>query len=123
MKTVLILDSDPGYQFWLGQVLSKAGYRGVPARSVAEVNALIKDLDLKIDLLIIDPRLEGAAEFVQATRSFPAPPHIIAAIERYSDLEWELHDVDVVRFKPSVADDLETMAEKWLTTIRSLTVG
>jgi hypothetical protein len=38
MVTVLIIDNDLGFMFWLGQILSEAGYAVLPAKSAPEAS-------------------------------------------------------------------------------------
>ena len=68
MVTILILDDDLGLTFWLGQVLTAPHCETVPARSVSEATALIRQFKLKIDFLLMNPSLPGAADFKRALR-------------------------------------------------------
>jgi len=68
VATILILDNDLGFSFWLGQTLSAPHCEALPARSVAEAATLIEHFKLKIDFLIINPALPGAADFSRALR-------------------------------------------------------
>ena len=66
MKRVLIIDNDLGFAFWLGHLLDAAGYSALPAKSVPDAALLVMQLQLKIDLLAINPSLNGAADFIAA---------------------------------------------------------
>ena len=68
MATILILDNDLGFAFWLGQTLSAPHCTALPALNVAEAIALIGHFKLKIDFLIMNPALPGAVEFTRALR-------------------------------------------------------
>ncbi|MBZ5578895.1 MAG: protein kinase [Acidobacteriia bacterium] len=68
MKTVLIVDSDLGFAFWLGQGLDEAGYHAFPAKNVADATALPDELKATVDLVIVNPALSGAAEFIETFR-------------------------------------------------------
>lgn len=68
MATILILDNDLGFSFWLGQSLSTPHCRALPAKSVAEAVALIGQFKLKIDFLIMNPAIPGANDFTRALR-------------------------------------------------------
>ena len=57
LNTVLIVDDDLGFAFWLGQALDRAGIESWPARSVYAANSLLAQLPLTIDLLIISDSL------------------------------------------------------------------
>ncbi len=68
VATILILDDDLGFCFWLGQALTAPQCETVPARSVAEATALIGRFKLKIDFLILNPSVPGAADFTRTLR-------------------------------------------------------
>jgi DNA-binding response OmpR family regulator len=59
MKTALIVDPDIGFGFWLARGLDQSHYQSFPAKSVADASALIQELRLQVDLLILDPALPG----------------------------------------------------------------
>lgn len=68
VATILILDDDLGFSFWLGQSLNAPHCRALPAKSVAEAAALIGQFKLKIDFLIMNPAVPGASDFTRALR-------------------------------------------------------
>lgn len=68
MATILILDNDLGFSFWLGHTLTAPHCRALPAKSVAEAAALIGQFKLKIDFLIMNPAVPGARDFTRALR-------------------------------------------------------
>jgi CheY-like chemotaxis protein len=118
LRTVLIVDPDLGFLLWLGQLLVGAGYVGLPAQTVREATALIGKLNLIIDLLIIDPTVAGAAEFVRSMRREQGHVRVIAVITSMTELDVGIRGVDAVRPGPTEADDLE--ASEWLRTIQHL---
>ena len=63
VKTVLIVDDDLGFVFWVGQALDRVGYNALPAKGVAEAKALIESFRIGIDLLMIGAALPDAAAF------------------------------------------------------------
>jgi hypothetical protein len=67
-KTVLIVDEDLGFVFWLGRLLTETGYQAWPARSGVEAAVLLSEIGLRPDLLVINPDSEGAAAFVEDQR-------------------------------------------------------
>jgi hypothetical protein len=64
VKTVLITDSNLHFVFWLGQTLDAAGYESFPARSISEATAILAEIPSPIEVLVINPALPGAQEFV-----------------------------------------------------------
>jgi hypothetical protein len=68
VATILILDNDLGFAFWLGQTLTAPHCTALPALSVDEASALIGEFKLKVDFLIMNPAMPGAVEFTRALR-------------------------------------------------------
>ena len=68
MATILILDDDLGFSFWLGQTLSTAQCSAVPAATVSAAAELIGQFRLIIDLVIMNPRVPGAMDFTRNLR-------------------------------------------------------
>lgn len=78
MPTALILDPDIGFAFWLGRGLDQAGYETFPARSVADASALLNELRIGVDLLIVNPALPDTAAFIEAVRRFSQSVRVVA---------------------------------------------
>src|SRR5215472_5695366 len=68
VTNVLIVDTDLGLVFWLGQALDAAGYETYPAKGVTEAVSLLAELKLRIDVLIVRHDLEGAETFASELR-------------------------------------------------------
>lgn len=79
---VLIVDEDLGFVWWLGQMFSQAGCQVVPALNSGQTDSLARDLNLKIDVIVVNPELAGVSELIQSLSS--ARPLKIVAI-RNSD--------------------------------------
>ncbi len=67
-RTVLIVDSDLGFVFWLGHFLDAAKFLALPAKSVPEAALLAMQLDLTVDVLVVNLALPGATDFIAALR-------------------------------------------------------
>jgi hypothetical protein len=65
-RTVLIADNDLGFVLWLGEVFSELGCQAVPALHSRQALTLAKRLNLRIEALIVNPDLPGAARMVKA---------------------------------------------------------
>ena len=63
--TILIVDEDVGFLWWLGELFNELGYRSFPALSCAQAISLVSTSFKSIDLLIIDPLLAGASQLIQ----------------------------------------------------------
>lgn len=77
-KVVLIVASDLGFVCWLGLTLGAVGIDALPAKKVSDAERLIRDFDLHVDVLIMDPRLEGAETFAESLRRSPHHARTIA---------------------------------------------
>ena len=60
---VLIIDSDLGFVFWLGQALYAVGFESLPANSVAEAAGLLALTKLCIHVLVAGHGTPGVEEF------------------------------------------------------------
>jgi ActR/RegA family two-component response regulator len=65
---ILLVDSDLGFLFWLGQALDQAGYEAFPAMTVSDAATLLRELHLTVDLLILNCSSEGAETFLNMMR-------------------------------------------------------
>jgi DNA-binding response OmpR family regulator len=104
MKTVLIIDSDLGFVFWLGKLLGDAGYQALPAKGVSEARALLGELNTEIDLLIVNPSLPGAPDFVSALRRSYPNSKVLTALGEKDQSADRVQISDVTARKPLVQD-------------------
>lgn len=81
VTTILILHDDLAFVLWLGQILNKAGYKTVPANSVAQAQALIATFQLNVDLLIANLKIGGAAHFAAGLRRKRARMRVVVVAE------------------------------------------
>lgn len=116
MGTVLIVDRDLGFIFWLGRMLDDVGYRAIPAKDVRNAISLLDELSLDIDVLIVNAWLPGIVSWVDFLRQSRRDLKVIAVVE---DSEApHLAGVDASKPRPSRLDE-ETRSE-WLHLIRNL---
>ena len=101
--TALIVDDDVAFILWLGEMFAATGYQAYPALHCREALTLAKDLDLRVDVLVVNPELPGATSAMQSltsaqpalrvvlirdpAKSGPAPDSIHPTLERPS--AWE----------------------------------
>jgi DNA-binding NtrC family response regulator len=109
VKTILILDNDVGFVFWLGKILTEAGYQVVPALRIREALRLIRSLGLTIDLLIMSPAAAGAAEFIQTLRRQKEGLRIIVPVEDPLETQLAYIEVHGVGRKPPFVTDLQDL--------------
>src|ERR1700694_1206042 len=63
-NTLLIVDNDVGFLWWLGEIFKEAGYRAVPALNCRQALAAVKKFQIQPDLLVVNPALTGVARLV-----------------------------------------------------------
>lgn len=81
VKTVLVVDNDLGFLFWLGKTLETAGYNVVPAVSIPKAHSLLSALTLVPDLLIISPTFLGGADLIAILRRDWPGLRVVAAVD------------------------------------------
>ena len=75
--SVLIVDEDLGFIWWLGEILAKAGCRVVPAMTCQEATSAAKSMKLKIDLIFVNPALDGTSAMLESFRRTHMPVRVI----------------------------------------------
>jgi len=103
-KTTLIVDSDLGFVFWLGQGLDLIGYAAFPARSVPAAQKLLEEFKIIVNLLIINPALADCDGFIQTLRGANRRVDVIAMYDHEADLH-RLPDVDLRCRKPERSEE------------------
>ena len=64
--TALIVDDDVAFILWVGEMFAESGYQSVPALHCRQAMALLNKLALRVDVLVLNPKLRGAARTVKA---------------------------------------------------------
>ena len=103
-KATLIVDSDLGFVFWLGQGLDLVGYAAFPARSVPAAQKLLEEFKIVVDLLIINPALADCDRLIQTLRGANRRVDVIAIYDNEADLH-RLPDVELRCQKPERIDE------------------
>jgi len=111
---ILLVDSDLGFTFWLGQLLDQAGYEAFPAKSIADAIQLLDQLKFQIDLLLLNPTLEGATSLASVLRQ--SQPHIRIVAVHDPDVYVDCSEMDASHPKTLSADD--SARGEWLNFIR-----
>jgi hypothetical protein len=115
---VLIVDTDLGFVFWLGQALDNAGYQALPAKSIGDATALLGELNLEIDLLIVSPFLEGARAFADTLRRSQGHLKLIALIDEWEERSFAFPEADASEYRPLNNDEVSRI--QWLQTIEGV---
>ena len=67
--TVLIVDPDLGFVWWLGEILGNAGCAVVPALNCEHAISLMKELSLSLDVIFVDPTLTAVPSIIETLRA------------------------------------------------------
>jgi hypothetical protein len=87
---VLIVDEDLGFVWWLGQIFSQAGCQVVPALNSEETVSITRDLNLKVDVIVVNPELVGISELIQGLSS-ARRPKIVAIRNQDTGVRGTVH--------------------------------
>jgi len=113
VKHVLIVDSDLGFTFWLGEVLSRANYQPWPASTVSDAIAVMnRKPAVSPDVLIVDSRLSGASRLIARFRRQHANLKVVAL---GSSNEKALPGVDAWHKRADPGDS--SARQKWVRAI------
>ncbi len=66
--TVLIVDEDLGFVWWLGEILHNAGCTVVPALDCQQALNLVRELGVRLDLAFVDPALIAYPSMLEILR-------------------------------------------------------
>ena len=121
IKTVLILDRDLGFVFWLGHVLTQAGYQALPANSCEAASKLITELKLGVDLAIVSYSLPGTGPFIRALRHSRENLKVIAVLEAGEKPDSAFPGVDATQRRPGLAS--KAASTEWLDAIQGVLAG
>jgi len=114
-ETILIIDSDLGFVFWLGQLLDQAGYQALPAKSVADASELLSHWGGSLDAVIISPNVSGSIEFAAHLRALNPNLRVISLTDQDNAGSPAVADFVCVRSR-----DAEAQAQ-WLDIIANIT--
>jgi DNA-binding NtrC family response regulator len=116
VKTVIIIEDDLGFAFWLGHTLDRAGYNALPAVNVASASSLLAELAISVDLVVINAAVESAASFISELRLTQPACKVIALLGNPDDLPPAFDYADLAEHKPESID--ETSQTDWIDTVR-----
>jgi hypothetical protein len=115
VKTVLLVDDDLGFAFWLGQALDRAGYETWPAHSVPAAESLLATVRLPVDLLVINASLPRAPAFAADLGRTRAGLKVIAVYEGPDDVGQPFPEACAAHHKPKTIDTLAKL--EWVQLV------
>jgi len=118
VKTILLVDSDLGFAFWLGHALDQAGFDALPARNTSDATALLSELKVAVDLIVIRASMPSAKSLAEDLRGQFGPHFkVLAVLERGTEEDvsgW----ADAKIPEPTVIDEASRIA--LVSTIRKM---
>ncbi|HTS63871.1 MAG TPA: hypothetical protein VMH28_17735 [Candidatus Acidoferrales bacterium] len=118
MKTVLIVDNDLGFAFWLGNALDRAGFYALPAVSASGASKLLTELAVVPDLVVINASLSDAASFIADLRLTEPRLKVITVVDDPEERPPVFLQANLVEQKPLVTDEMAR--EDWVETVRMI---
>jgi len=116
VKTVIIVDADLGFAFWLGHVLDQAGYYALPALSAGGASRLLTELGLTVDLIVINAEVGDAKSFIADSRLANPNLRVIAVLENPEASLPAFLQANLIEHKPAVIDD--AARRTWVDTVQ-----
>jgi len=75
--SILIVDEDIGFLWWLGELFNDSGYRSIPALSCTEALERLDMLTEAVDLLVVNPSLPGVAVLLETLTRIRMPKIVL----------------------------------------------
>lgn len=120
MKTVLLIEPDLGFVFWLGQALASAGWRAIPAKGIDDAALLLEQLRSEIDLLVVNPGLGGAPDLVDSLRASQPNLQVLLVLGSEEQNTDQIRNASAVLRKPLQLD--KVTGALWLRVIEQILV-
>jgi hypothetical protein len=117
VKTILLIDGDLGFAFWLGHALDQTGYETLPARSVPDAIKLLEEFNIAVDLVLINTSLPEAESFIAGLRRAQTPFKVIAISDTpqpFPPFPW----ADAIHHKSEAVD--EATRSEWIQVVKSV---
>lgn len=119
LKTVLIVDGDLGFAFWLGHLLDAAGYLAMPAKSVSDAAKLVVQLNLAVDALVINLAVPGSVDFIATSQRSNSDLRVVGVLNDSVEVA-NVPRVHAIHFKGTVLD--EQAKADWLHCVQGVLV-
>jgi len=117
LKTVLILDDDLRFGFWLGHLLDAAAYSALPAKNVPDAALLVRQLNLRVDILVVNLAMAGGVEFIAALQRSYGTIQVIGVLNDSAQMA-NIPRVNALQFKKPVLN--EVAKTEWLQCVHGV---
>ena len=114
--TALIVDDDVAFVLWLGEMFTENGYAAFPALEAGEALSLVKDLAVRVDVLVVNPRLRGAYRAIDALKD--RQPELRVVLIRDSADGPPLYTNPPTLERPSPWEHIST--QQWIAKVRKV---
>jgi hypothetical protein len=115
--TVLIVDDDLGFVWWLGDIFNEAGCRALPALDCGGAVVVAKRLGVEPDVIILNPSLPGVSQMLETY--LLANPHVkIVTIGPPANALGPSIQLHAILERPSPSDLI--VRTDWLEQLRKL---
>lgn len=119
-RTVLIVDDDVAFLWWLGEMFTDAGYQAVPALSCSQALAVVNRLNLHINVLVVSASLSGAIRLVRSLERLGRDLRIVLVADSKDLAVHSLH-YDAILTRPSGWEPVSR--PDWLRKLHTLLNG
>jgi len=89
--TVLIVNEDLGFIFWLGDIVTEARCLCIPALNSLQAISLVRELKVEIDLLIVNPALAGVSEMIETLNNAQHSYQIVSSVDKTLNRTRNIH--------------------------------
>jgi DNA-binding NtrC family response regulator len=113
MKSILIVDDDLDFLFWLGRALTRIGCVAVPARTISDAFVLLANVSVDVDVLMFNPAFPDAVRLIDVLRRYHPNTKVLAFVTKGSTLEG----ADASMPKPCLRDHPTKL--RWLRTLEA----
>ena len=115
MKTVLIIDTDLRFAFWLGRGLDQAGYLALPASNVTSAKRLVAEMSATVDLVVISAAMPDSDSFLADLSRARSGLTVIAVLDEPGPNRIVLPKADLLEYKP--VDLSEDAKREWVGVV------
>lgn len=118
--TVLILDQDLGFVFWLAEIFNEVGCQVAPGLDYTQAVSLTKRFHLSVDLVVVNPALEWAQQVLSTLSARGRTPKIVVIRDEMTKSVGAIH-ADAILKRPTASQ--QTSRQEMLAQVREILGG
>jgi DNA-binding response OmpR family regulator len=117
-KNILIVDNNPGFIFWLGDVLIGADYQPWPACNASDaISVAGRKPQVRVDLLIVNASLSGVSKLIAHLRRTQPQVRVMAL----GPQDETLAGVNAWQLTPGFSDD--SAKQEFIKVVKHMSGG